>query len=127
MSVSEVFKVYTQDRVQQRLGEAEHFPAATAEHLVDIPVPRGGPVLHLASSSSDCRVRQTRGFFALLPEGKSATLGPHSGSELGADISSSTPAAWRVSSRMQLAGVWMQYPGGWWKLLGSDPEVWRPG
>ena len=23
--------------------------------------------------------------------------------------------------------VWMQFPGRWWKLLGSDPEVWRPG
>ena len=30
-----------------------------------------------------CRVRQIKGVFALFSEGKSATLGPHSGSELG--------------------------------------------
>ena len=68
------------------------------------------------------------GFFELFPREKSAQLGPHSGSELGADISSSTPAAQLAGFFEDAAGgVWMQYPDGWWKLLGSDPEVWRPG
>ena len=37
-----------------------------------------------------CRVRQINGVFALFQREKSATMGPHSGSELGADTSSST-------------------------------------
>ena len=33
------------------------------------------------------------GFAALFPDGKSAKIGPHSGSELSADFAPSTPAA----------------------------------
>ena len=108
-------------------GELEHFPAATAEQLVDIPVPRGGRVLHPASSSSGLPGTANQGFSHFSPREKSATLGPHPGSELGADFASSTPAAQLEGFFDDTAGVWMQFPGGWWKLLGSDPEVWRPG
>ena len=51
-------------------------------------------------------------------------MGPHSGSELGADISSSTTASHVNGYFMDAAGgVWMQFPDGRWKLLCSDPEV----
>ena len=116
-------------RPQERdLRRTEHFPAAAAEHLVDIPVPRGGRILHPASSSSGfAGYGKSRGFRTFSRGKKSATLGPHSGSELGGDISSSMPAAQLEDFFMDAAGVWMRFPGGWWKLLGSDPEVWRPG
>ena len=52
----EVFTVYTHDRVLQRLVKQNNvFPAATAEQIVDTPVPRGGrqdPDLPSAASSS---------------------------------------------------------------------------
>ena len=110
-------------------GGAEHFPAATAEQLVDIPVPRGGRVLHPASSSSGLPGTANQGVFRTFPRGKKVRRWVRTrGSELGADIGSSTPAAQLEGFFTDAAaGVWMQYPGGWWKLLGSDPEVWRPG
>ena len=109
-------------------GGARFFPAATAEQIVDTPVPRDSRVLHPASSSSGLPVRQIKGFFALFPEGKKgATLGRHSGSELLPESSPSTLAAQLEDFFTDAAGVWMRFPGGWWKLLGSDPEVWRPG
>ena len=49
---------------------AEHFPAATAEQIVDIPVPRGGrqdPDLPSAESSSGLPGTANQGFFALFP------------------------------------------------------------
>ena len=112
-------------------GGAEH-RFATAEQIVDIPVPRGGrrqdPDLPSAASSSGLPGTANQGVFALFPVEKSARLGPHPGSELGADISSSTPAAQLEGFFTDAAGgVWMQLPDGRWKLLGSDPEVWWPG
>ena len=75
-------------------GGAEHFPATTAEQIVDIPVPRDSRVLHPASSSSGLPGTANQGFSShFSPRGKSATLGRHSGSELSADFTSSTPAA----------------------------------
>ena len=103
------------------------FPAATAEQIVDTPVPRDSRVLHPASSSSGLPGMANQGFFALFPERKSAHLGSHSGSELPPESSPSTPLAQPEGFFTDAAGVWMQFPGGWWKLLGSDPEVWRPG
>ena len=105
------------------------FPAATAEQNVDIPVPRGDRTLHPASSSSVLPVTANQGVFNTFPRGKkSARSGSHSGSELLPESSSSTPALlhegfWEDDA----GGMWMQFPSGWWKLLGSDPEVWRPG
>ena len=108
-------------------GGAEHFPAATAEQIVDIPVPRGGRDLPSAASSVGLLGKANQGFFAFSPVRNSAQLGPHSRSELGADFTSSTPAAELEGFFPEAVGVWMQFPDGWWKLLGSDPEVWRPG
>ena len=111
------------------------FPAATAEQNVDIPVPRGDRTLHPASSSSVLPVTANQGVFSTFPRGKkSARSGSHSGSELLPESSSSTPAAQLASPLLHegfweddAGGMWMQFPSGWWKLLGSDPEVWRPG
>ena len=69
-------------------GEAEHrFPAATAEQIVDIPDPRGGrqdPDLLSAASSSGLPGMANQGVFRTFPRLRS---------ELGADFTSSTPAA----------------------------------
>ena len=110
-------------------GGAEHFPAATAEQFVDIPVPRGGRDLPSAASSSDLPgTANLGGFSHFSPWEKSARFGPHPMPELGADFSSSPPAPAELEGFFtDAAGVWMQFPAGWWKLLGSDPEVWRPG
>ena len=55
-----------------------------------------------------CWLRQIKGVFRTFPEGKSATMCPHPGSELGAETSSS-----RISSRMQLlCGCGFQVVGG---------------
>ena len=57
-------------------GGARHFPAATAEQIVDTPVPRGGRVLHPASSSSVLLGTANQGgVFALFPEGKKCDVG----------------------------------------------------
>ena len=69
--------------------------SVTAEQIVDIPAPRGGRVLHPASSSSGL---QGKGFFALFPKiKKSAKLGPHPSPKVPASVSSSTLAAQPVS------------------------------
>ena len=49
------------------------------------------------------------------------------GSELLPESSPSTPAAQLEDFFTDAAGVWMRFPSGRWKLLGSDPEVWRCG
>ena len=76
-------------------GGAEHFPAATAEQIVDIPVPRGGRVLHPASSSSGSPGLANQW---VSPWEKSARSSPHSGSELSADFTPSTPRAQQQST-----------------------------
>ena len=48
-------------------GGADHRSAATAEQIVDIPVPRGGQICLLHRRLLVCRVRQINGFFALFP------------------------------------------------------------
>ena len=91
----------------------------TVEQIVDIPAPRGARVLHPALSSSGLPGTANQGIFRTFPRLRS---------ELGADFTSSTPAAQLEGFFTDAAGgVWMQFPGGCWKLLGSDPEVWRPG
>ena len=74
-------------------GAAEHFPVATAEQIVDIPVPRGGRYLHPAASSSGLPGTANQGVCRTFPRKKSAQLGPHPESELGADFTSSTSSA----------------------------------
>ena len=81
-----------------------------------------------AASSSGLPGTANQGFFRTFPrKKKSAHLGSHSGSELLPESSPSTPAAQLEGFFTDAAGVWMQFPNGRWKLLGSDPEVWRPG
>ena len=76
------------------------------EQNVDIPVPHGHgggggllglhPERNLAASSSyspGASDDVLQGFVALFPRDKNARLGPHSGSELIADFTPSTPAA----------------------------------
>ena len=108
-------------------GGAEHrFPAATAEQIVDIP--RGGgqdPDLPSAASSSGLPGTANQGVFRTFArEKESARLGPHSGSEL---VRTSAAAQLEGFFTDAAGGVWMQFPDGRWKLLGSDPEVWWPG
>ena len=76
------------------------------------------------------RMRVFQVVFALFPGGKkSATLGPHSGSELSVDFSPSTPAAHVDSDGPPMwddeAGntLWQSRSGQWY-LLGSDRTVW---
>ena len=108
-------------------GGADH-RSVTAEQIGDIPAPRGGRVLHPASSSSGLPGTANQGVFRTFPRSKkSAKLGSHSGSELLPESSPSTLVAQLEDFFEDAAGVWMRFPGGWWKLLGSDPEVWRPG
>ena len=64
-------------------GGAEHFPAAAAEHLVDIPVPRGGRVLHPASSSSGLPGTANQGFCRTFLRGKKRDVGSALGSAGG--------------------------------------------
>ena len=101
------------------------------EQIVD-PVSRGG--LHGSSSShspagvEECADEPGDGVFrTFFVVKKSAKVASHSGSELLPESSPSTPAAQLEGFFTDAAGVWMQFPSGWWKLLGSDPEVWRPG
>ena len=75
-----------------------------------------------------CRVRQIKGGFALFPEGKKVRVRVRTRGRNWVRTSAHPRRrlSLRGSSRMQLV-CGGSFPGGWWKLLGSDPEVWRPG
>ena len=81
--------------------------AFSGADLVDIPVPRGGglhgPVSTASSSHSPGAVDEAfTWFFPTFPQSqKSARLGPHSGSELGADFNPRTPAAYGDSTALE--------------------------
>ena len=51
-------------------GGAEHFPAVTAEHIVDIPVLRGGRDLPSSASSSGLPGMANQWVFCTFPRGK---------------------------------------------------------
>ena len=89
---------FSQERSSTAFDGAEHrFPAATAEQNVDIPVPGGLSVS--GSSSSSAVLRDVRGdaVFRTFPQTKkSATVPPHSGSELPPHSSPWTSAAYDV-------------------------------
>ena len=53
-----------------------------------------------------------RVFSTFSPAEKSAKIGPHPGSELGADFAPSTSSARLEGFFTDAAGVWMQFPGG---------------
>ena len=78
--------------------------AASSEQIVDIPVPHGGPHLQdpgLASLPQEVAGEAFQGFFSTSSAEK-VKIGPHPGSELGADFTSSTSSAQlEVSSRTQ--------------------------
>ena len=97
-------------------GGARYFPAATAEQIVDTLVPRGGRVLHPASSSSGLPGTANQGVFRIFPRGKKCAVGsaPGVGTLCGLYfIPRSRRLGWRVSSRMQLVcGCSSQMVGG---------------
>ena len=96
-------------------GGAEHFPTATAEQLVDIPVPRGGRVLHPASSSSGLLGTANQGFFALFLREKKVRrwVRTRSRNWVRTLLHPSRRLSWRISSRMQLVcGCGFQVVGG---------------
>ena len=77
------------------LSGADHRPV-TAEQIVDIPAPRGGRVLHPASSSSSLPGTANQGVLRTYPQvKKSAKVASHSGSELLPELSPSTRAGLR--------------------------------
>ena len=98
---------------------------------VDIPVPRGGgphgPGSPASSSHSPGAVDEA--FFRTFPQSqKSARLGPHSGSEMSADFTSSTPAA-HVDHWVEGDDVWIRIDsvhGPFWNWLLSDHVQWHP-
>ena len=82
-------------------GGAEHFPAATAEQIVDIPVPRRGRVLHPASSFSGLPGLANERTF---PRGKKCAVKSalRVGTECGLySIHAASPAAVHVTSHGQ--------------------------
>ena len=109
--------------------------ALPVEQIVDIPVLHGEslqgfiPGHGSTASSSSSHVpagavdESFQGIFSYFSSWeKSAKMGPYSGSELGADFSSSTPASHESGFFTDAAGgVWIQFPDGRWKLLCSDP------
>ena len=98
----DVFKVLSLARVP-RLWSKDFHPgqSSTVEQIVDIPVPLGGRHLQdpgLASFPQEVDGAAFQGFFSFFPAEKGARLGPHSGSELSADFTSSTPPAQQQST-----------------------------
>ena len=112
-----------------------------AEQFVDIPVPRGRregggslqgsrPGQFSAASSSLLRSADevfTRVFRTLPRPKKSARLGPHSGSELSADFTPSTPAAHVDTDSDDDDGppVWWAEKGeAWWQSSTDRTVYW---
>ena len=96
-------------------GGARSFPAATAEQIVDTPVPRGGRVLHPASSSSGLPGTANQWVFRTFPRGKKCDVGSALGVGTGVRTSAHPRRrlSWRISSRMQLVcGCSFQVVGG---------------
>ena len=85
--------------------------------------------LHLQLVFMVLQMGLAKGVFALFPKiKKSATLGSHSGSELLAESSPSTPAA-HVDHWVDGDVVWIRIDsvhGPFWKKLLSDHVQWHP-
>ena len=115
-SFEEAFKVSRKDRVQQRAVEQITLT------LQFLRVVAGLEVLKVSSRALLVLHPRTRlvpwmgllqGFFALLPKSKkSAGLGPHSGSELGADFNPWTPAAYADSMVLEEDELGMETESG---------------
>ena len=112
---------------------------AFLEQIVDIPAREGlQGFLPGQGSSSSSRLHGGTDegiqwvFHTFLREEKSAEEGPHSGSELGADFTPWTPAAydapmaagsWSVEELEEL-GIWVDEFGRWWSRSGVFPGRW---
>ena len=72
------------------------------------------------------------GFRTFSREEKSAEEGPHSGSELGADFTPWTPAAYVApmaagslsAEELEELGIWVDEFGRWWSRSGVSPGRW---
>ena len=112
----------------QGVSQGRGSTARVVEQTVDIPVPRSGglqgflPRQGSTASSSSSHVRAGAvGFFRTFPRlKKSAGLGPHSGSELGAGFTPWTPAAYAESMAIDALGMCL-HPSGLRLVLGLDP------
>ena len=109
-----VFSVYTQERDQQRFVEQSIFLKRLPSRSWTFQFRLVTEFFILHRRLLVCWVWQIKGFFALFPVGKSARSGPHPGSELGADFTSSTPLAQPEGFFWDADGYWMEFPGGWW-------------
>ena len=112
-------------------GGARYFPPATAEQIVDTPVPRDRRVLHPASSSSGLPGTANQGVFRTFPRGKKVRTWART---RGRNCSPSRAhprrrLSWRISSRMQpVCGCAFQAVGGnFWAQIqkcGGQGEGW---
>ena len=145
MAVCAVFKVFTQDRVQQRrlsLWNAflsgmwsrslilqclvEAFKIFVLDRVQWLrPLLRTFQLVPWTSRFT--------GFFALFLPEKKFEVGSALGSELSADFISSTPSAYEVPHFSEYGNfffeddkkTWMRLPSGWWYLLCSEPGEYR--
>ena len=129
---SQTAQLASQERISERI----------VDQIVDSRVVGGGlqdfrPGQSSSSSSSSAGVH---GFADELGEGvfrtfprqkKSAKVGPHSGSALSADFTPSTPTAYFSEDGFFFheddTKVWLKMETGRWKLLCSEPAVYRDG
>ena len=111
------------------------------EQIVDFPVSGGGlqdfrpgqsssSSLHFPAGVHEVLDEPGEGFFSHFSQNKKgATLGPHSGSELSADFTSSTPAA-HVDSWVDGDDVWIRINSVqgpcWTKLLSDHRQCYPP-
>ena len=107
-----VFSVYTQDREQQRLAEQSIFLQRLPSRSLTFQFRVVAEFFNLHRRLPVCRVLQIKGFSHFSPRGKSARSGPHPGSELGADFTSSMSLAQPEGFFTDADGHWMQFPGG---------------
>ena len=114
---------------------------AVAEQIVDIPVPHGGRLLQdlgLASFPQEVAGEAFQVVFSTFPRRKKVrSWGPHSGSQLSADITLSTSPAQQQSTSPAMEretwvkgdDVWVRVDtlqGPYWRLLLSDHWQWYP-
>ena len=103
-SSEEAFKIFAQDSVHL--------------HLLDLQL-----------VSMVLQMSLVKGFFRTFPDGKSAKTGPHPRSDLSADFTPSTPAACFSEDGFFYheddTKVWLEVETGRWKLLCSEPPVYR--
>ena len=125
----EVFKILAQDRIQRQ---------RTWSRSLIFPARRGLPDFlpgQSSTTSSSSRLRDdadggvSRGFSHFFQSGKSAKLGPHSGSELLPESSPSTRRAQVDAEGTPMVddedgNTWWHSCSGRWYLLGSNRTVW---